>query len=321
MINRDIIIIDYDCKTLSAERDKVRERLQLSGECSVFSMEEIYARDGQRQIADDGKEPARGVFLTCLSGGLKKYHKDFFTENPQISSWIITILDVEHESYRNQFRALIDQTFYHLEAYYDVVFDCQDTLADTAKACAFPMKTQKRCIVISRNQALAQRVSAVLAGYLPKWETASVEISAQEDYRFADAVLIAGEKPEELEVPAPMSGLNRRYVWLEGGFYTQEEYEELSELVGKSMNGCGWNIADYADCFYVSILIYEELYQALQKEKIGCSALRGHEKFVMWDEYGLPLTREEYTPERTEAFLKDNCRLDKIAERMIRGRT
>lgn len=308
----DFVIVDFDCQSLFTEKARIRELLNLSEENEVFFMDE----EGRGKRSSE--KISRCIFLTCLTGGIKKYHQDMFAGSPQISSWIIAVLNVEHESYKKQFLAQIDQAFYSSDTYYDVVFDCSDMLSETAKLCALPAKTQKSCLIVSKEQALAKQVREVMEICLPSWEILSPVIKSAEDYRFADAVMVVGDKAKELAVPAPAVGLNRRYVWLNRLFLVPKEYEELTRAAGESMNSCGWNIADYNKCLYTSNLEYEKLYQEIQKGEIGYSALSEYEQFVMWDQYGLPAQRKEYTPERIAGFLKENCCFTGIAERISR---
>lgn len=311
----DFVIVDFGCQTLPADKACIKELLRLPKESEVLFMEESDWEENQWRIPGD-KNANRCVFLTCLTGGMKKYHRDMFLNNPQVLSWIIAVLDVEHESYKKQLLAQTDQAFYASDAYYDVVFDCSDTLQETGKLCALPAKTQKKCLIVSKEQTLAERVRDVMEGYLPLWETVSPIVTCAEDYRFADAVIVVGEKAEELAVSAPAVGLNRRYVWLNRRFLAPKEHAELLRTAGEIMNGCGWNIADYGRCLYSSDLEYEKLYWEIQNGEIGYSALREHEGFVMWDTYGLPSVRKDYTPERIDGFLKENCCFAKIKERI-----
>lgn len=313
----DLVIVDFDCQALTAGQERIRELLKLPEGTEVFFMEGGGLEERQWELPEGAAENiGRCVFLTGLTGGIKKYHRDLFANNPQILSWIIAILDVEYESYKKQFLGQVDQAFGESDAYYDVVFDSSDALRETGRRCALPVKTRRRCLIVSKNRKLAQRVKDVMEGYLPSWETAALEAASAEDYRFADAAVVVGEKTEELAVPAPIAGLNRRFVWLDRGFLVPEEREGLTAEVKEIMNGCGWNIADYSQCLYSSDFLYESLYREIRDGKIGYSALVEHEDFVMWDVYGLPLVRKEYTQERIAGFLDENCCFTRIAERI-----
>lgn len=308
----DIVMVDYDCQMMFQDKARIRERLNLPKGTEIIFLKEAGGKGNTRKFS----AADRCVFLTCFTGGIKKYHQDVFAGNPQILSWLIAVLDVEYENYKKQFLAQTDQAFYTSDAYYDVVFDCSDTLSETGKLCALPAKTQKRCLIVSGRQTLAEQVRSIMGNYLPSWETLSPEVRSAEDYRFADAVIVVGETAEDLAVPAPTVGLNRRYVWLDRRFLAAEEYEELTGTAGESMNECGWNIADYGKCLYTSDLGYEKLYQEILCGEIGYSALPEHEMFVMWDQYGLPEERKEYTQEHIDGFLKEHCCFENIARRI-----
>lgn len=313
----DLVIVDYDCRKMPADQIRIWELLGLPEQSEMFFMEEAGWEEKHWIIPENFSDKInRCVFLTCFTGGVKKYHQDLFTNNPQILSWIISVLDVEHEGYKKQLLAQIDQAFRLSDAYYDVVFDSSDMLRETRKHCILPARTQKRCLVVSQKKELAERVRSVMEGYLESWEVVSTTVTSAEEYRFADAVIVAGEQVEDLAVPAPAAGLNRRYVWLNRRFLASEEYEELTDAAGEIMNGCGWNISDYRSCLYSSDFVYEKLYQDIMGGEIGYSALREHEDFVMWDAYGLPAVREDYTPEHIAVFLEQNCCFARLKERI-----
>lgn len=313
----DLVIVDFDCRALMAGRERIRELLGLAEAAEVVFMENAGWEEKQWKMPGSVvKNSDRCVFLTCFTGGIKKYHRDLFVNNPQILSWIIAVLDVEHESYKKQFLGQADQAFGASDAYYEVVFDSSDTLRETRQRCTLPVKTQRRCLIVSKNQMLAQQVRDVLEGYLPSWEITAPEVTSAENYRFADAVIIVGEKPEELAVPAPLVGLARRFVWLNREFLSPEEREELRDAAGEIMNGRGWNIPDYSKCLYSSDFLYERLYRKIRDGEIGYSALVEHEDFVMWDVYGLPMVRKEYTQERIAGFLDENCCFARITEQV-----
>lgn len=312
----DLVIVDYDCRKITTDRARIKELLGLSEQSEAIFMEEA-GWEKKWEIPEDlGEEINRCVFLTCLTGGIKKYHQDLFTNNPRILSWIIAVLDVEHEGYKKQLITQIDQAFCSSDAYYDVVFDSSGTLQETGRHCTLPAKIKKRCLIVSRRQLLAEQARSVMEGYLESWETVSAAVTSAEEYRFADAVIVVGEKVEDLAVPAPVVGLSRCYVWLDRRFLAPREYEELTDAAGKIMNGCGWNISDYSSCLYGSDLGYEKLYQKIRNGEIGYSALREQEDFVMWDAYGLPAVRKDYTPERIAGFLEQNCCFVKLKDRI-----
>ncbi len=313
----DLVIVDFDCHALEAEKERIRELMGLSGDAEVIFMEDTDFRGNQWKIPESiAGNRDRCVFLTCLSGGIKKYHQDLFSGQPQIFSWIIAVLDVEHDGYKKQFLGQIDQAFGASDAHYDVVFDCCRTLEETKKRCAIPVKTRKRGLVVSKNRDLAKQVRDVVEGYLPLWETQASWLTLEEQYRFADAVIVAGRKPEELAVVAPPVGVTRRFVWINRGFLAMEEREELTDEAGETMNACGWNIPDYRKCLYCSEFLYEKLYREIRDGEIGYSALAEHESFVMWDSYGLPMVRAAYTEERIAGFLEENCCFARIAGRI-----
>lgn len=309
----NLIIVDYDC----AETVRRSEPAQKLPDSRLVYLSE---RSGSEAVTEAAGENgrARVVLLTEMTAGLKSYHLELFRGSSGVSHWVVVILDLTRPAYKKQFIAQIDEAFAGTEAFYEVIFDDSGRLERTTKALSVPPKTDRRCVVVSasQNRPLIENAAKCLAGYLRGWKLGVPEKVSPEDYRYADAVLIAGEREADCAVAAPETGirLDRRLIWINQRFAAPHEKDEDFFLdLQSAVNESGWNLAGCEKRTYFSDISYEEYYSRLLRGEISASALRENDDFVMWDCYGLPLLKDEYSDEKVSAFLKENTCFEKIA--------
>ena len=65
--------------------------------------------------------------FTQLSGGVKKYHKDFVMKNSACRCWMLVVLDQDKPRLRSQLLEQLDDVFSQLPILYEVVFDRSDS--------------------------------------------------------------------------------------------------------------------------------------------------------------------------------------------------
>ena len=75
-----------------------------------------------------------------------------------------------------------------------------------------------------------------------------------------------------------------------------------------NMKEAGWEISRDFRRFVVSSIFFEEIRSRREQQKRE----KEKERFVMWDRYGLPLSRKMYTEERMEQFLEQFQAIEKI---------
>ena len=305
----DLLIVDYDCKLL-IENNGMEFRSQA---IKVIYLDSELLSEDLTINNSIMREVTRCVILTRFSGGVKKYHWDIISKNSMVKHWIISIIDLDQDIYKEQFLKQVDTLLFGPVVFYEVIFDTAKNFMQTKRVLDKPMKMKKKCMVISKNVQLAKNAADIFKRYLKEWEIEIPQIKSSDDYQYADAVLIVGEKGSECAVIAPKVGVRKRKIWINRRFLNKDEKEEMFEQLEQHMNANGWNIADYSDKTYFSDLLYEDFREKLYRNEISYLSLCEQEDFVVWDKYGLPLIREGYTEETVTDFLEKQTCFSKIA--------
>lgn len=289
----DLFIVDYDC-----------QRLMQDSEGVFITSETKMVYLGDENISGDFelnnfiiKNVTRCIILTRFLGGVKKYHWDIVSKNSTIKHWVISIINLEQDVYEKQLLKQVDNLLFDLDVFYEVVFDTSEDLAQTKRILSRSAKTKRKCIIASKNIQLAENAAGIFKRYLEGWDIEIPKIKNSNDYQYADAVLVVGENETDCAVAAPEIGLNKRRIWINQRLINNDEKDTMFDRLEEAMNANGWNIADYSSKTYFSDLLYESFMEQLHSGEMSCISLSEQEDFVIWDAYGLPLTREGYTNE------------------------
>lgn len=307
-----LLIIDGDCRDLFLDLSLLPKRIHLD-DCQVLTIEEANA-DKMKEIQQDGKWE-KCIFFTQLSGGVKKYHKDFVMKNSACRCWMLVVLDQDKPRLRSQLLEQLDDVFSQLPILYEVVFDRSDSLEETAKTAGYLAGAERACLVVSRNERLANQVVNVLGAWLPEWNLISCSGDFENAFRYRDGILMVGEQEEDFHVPHPLIGSGRVLFWLEeNDAEHQGRNRKALQQLRQSLNDFGWDLADFEQCAFCSSLAYETFAQRIQEGSNSWLSLREDPEFVMWDAYGLPMLASEYTEKNIRQFLEEHCCFPCIAE-------
>lgn len=320
----NLVIVDTDF-----QKEKTVEQLRtlLGGQDTVvwfldgFALQETgYALRGLTGLPEGGTIE-KAVFLTRLTKGTMRYHSLLLKENPWIPCWIISILDVTFEMHKQQFLSAFDAALQGERIRYDILFDDSEKLEQTAAALKSDFGAGYRCVVHTAGEKeLAEKAADVVRRIQPEWEV----LCCPEDFlaacKTAERILLVGREAEDYLLPPVTVRTDRVYLWAEmpmGGNAKEARIQKAGEI-SKAMEAKGWDLSGYERRTLAGLLSYERLHCDLEEERISVQALRGSEKFVMWDEYGLPLPDAAYEDNlRMEEFLRENCCLGRLFEEAI----
>lgn len=76
-----------------------------------------------------------------------------------------------------------------------------------------------------------------------------------------------------------------------------------------------WMFPENYPDFYVGSALYESWAMEYERDAVGSLSLQ--ERFVMWDRFGLPVARKDYTEENVRSFLAQFTALRKIGSRLL----
>ena len=267
------------------------------------------------KVTDDIK---RCVFITHLESGVIGYHEKLVLENNNILSWVVSIVDNKHESYKKQYINQLDNLFTKANIFYEVVFDSEEDMEATKKVCSVPIKKNKQMNVLSNNKVLSEQTVEMIRSYLPEWEITIANPDDKDSCYYADAIVLVGEKAEDFKLNAPEKHVSHRYIWLNKCQFniTIEERDAITTDIDLILSENKWGFVDFKERLYFSDIEQEKLYQKYVSGEISAVGLENDDTFVMWDVYGLPMMHNAYDDETIRQFFDTNCCIHKIVDKL-----
>lgn len=231
-----------------------------------------------------------------------------------ITHWIVAVLwngkqAVKDMIYRQLLSAVEEE-----DCYCEIVFEDSERWDAIREAVNRPVKTKKSCAVVSKNKALAQDAAEVMQTYLNDWIVHPVDDVKNNDYSYEDAVFVVGCSCDEMLILPPKKGAKKKIFWLNEPFFMENEAKtSIVNEIGEKMNELGWDIFDYHNITYISSIECEMAFVKIYREEITPMALMLKDDFVMWDDYGLPVSFSRMSSENIQLFLESNCRFSDMA--------
>lgn len=320
----DLIIVDGDCLNLWNVPEL--ERLLDAGNDTVWFFDDAALRDNQYNIYAAAHIPygtfvEKGILLTKFRNGIMKYHRDMLLHTFGCKRWMIVVVDEVSPVYRKQYSAGIDSALSGTGIRYEIIFDDSAKLEETIRVKQELMDARPLCVICTGGDAgLAEDVRSVLAVQNDEWRF-ECHTGLQEDmYRHAEIILIAGRSEEDFMVPPASANTGRVRIWADIGRESAggARFRDKMRNILRKMNETGWNLGQTENRIYGSCLECELLLTELLKGEISVEGLCMDERFVMWDEYGLPLTEKSYgDSDVVMDFLKKQCCLRDVVMNTI----
>lgn len=307
----NLIIVDSDCQSLFQNEEHVKNLLE-DTDALVLFLEINSELTMQKFCLDkliDITKFRRCIFLTELSGGLKEYHKLLVQNNPDIQQWVISILNIAHQNYKEQFFHHIDNMLAETNVLYRVIFDQSASLQKTFEECKKTIYEKSTCLLVSKDEILAARVKELLSKRKSDWDFLLRRELIEEEAYNAKAILLLGNTTEDLLFVPIKYGLNRVHIWVNLKLVGQDKSQIKSRLndIRMQLTERGWNFYEDSFNLHCSNLNYEEFCFKWLNQEVSAASLRSDDAFVIWDRYGLPLLEKEYTDKTVQNFFDDNC--------------
>lgn len=307
----NLIIVDSDCQSLFRNEEHVKDLLKDSDALVLFL--EINSELAKQQYSLDELVDItkfhRCIFLTELSGGLKEYHKLLVQNNAGIQHWVISILDIAHQNYKEQFFHHIDSMLAETDVLYRVIFDQSVSLQRTCEECRKTIYEKSTCLLVSKDEVLAAKVKELLAMRKPDCDfLLRSELSEEESYD-AKVILVLGNTMEDILFAPIKYGLNRIHIWMNLELVGQNKSQIKSRLndIRKQLTEQGWNFFEDSFNLHCSNLKYEHFCFKWLNQEVSAASFKNDDTFILWDRYGLPLLEQEYTDKTIQDFFDDNC--------------
>lgn len=237
------------------------------------------------------------VFITCIPVDVMKYHGDFFRKHTAVPQWIFVVYGSNSHGVSLLKKAEISYNLNSCRYYYaPAVPQLLSTIDEIAEDnMCFSGKT----MIFLKHRKEEGGAAAQLAAYLfgddsEKYEIAYERIDPKSG---AGALLICGEEERDfkkIEVPETMKPI---FVILHPEKHLQQYLhpEKLYELLAASFDMTSERVKTRT--YFVSAAAQE--WQL--KRNIGSKA--AEDGLILWDRFGLPVSRKNYSAESIEGFL------------------
>ncbi len=280
---------------------KVRQILQETG----IEGEEIVLDSSSVQ---PGKKLADSVlFIATMPSGWLGYHRNYFEAHKGDDiDWIVILLNSSQTTI-GQAKMGFAENKLHVSLFAEE-FENADWEKIGKQIKALRRKQRKKALLYSVNPDCGKKtMAALLRDYLPKWEFETAWGNKNPDIlenSDASEIIIMGRSLEELAVHIPED--RQPYYVLSKMDENVQILLQQAELPGQLLKiipaALGWTKEKARE----RLFCVSPLYETWKKED---SDPHLDERFVMWDEFGLPLCAREYTEEKIRAFLRgfDQC--------------
>lgn len=260
----------------------------------------------------------RCVFVTGFDSGVMGNHCKFVQENKNILSWIISVVDIQHENIKKQLLPQIDNLFFQTDVLYEILFDDGKTFEKTKEAYLKPLKEKKLFAVLSNNNEHAKEAADFIKSQLVDWDVVIENSGESENCSYANAVVIVGKNPEDFEVAALPKKIKNRFIWIyrDRCNSTSDELNDTSEQIELVLSEKQWGFSEDTKQIFVSQIRNERYFQKYSANDITCVGLKNDSNFVMWDIYGLPALPEDYTEEKVKSFFNENCKFSQVLNKL-----
>ena len=300
-----VIILDLDCIFL--QEISLFKKLIKQHPCQV------------EKLREDGSIPWEGtpggihrfLFVTKFSEGIAGRHRKMLSTLS--GRWAACIMDMQGKGNQKQVGDAFAALAANAGRNCPILFDTSDEQKALEQLLLENPSEKPACLILHRqNQALAEKIKEVLEIRRPAWEITVSEDGKNINPRYLDLILIAGKEEEDFHIPVLESQPERLYLWLEIpiGSNEKQAWEEHQHGIFHQLRDSGWNYT-YSDKYRMAgIMDYEERLAQVESGETTFAALVSDETFVMWDDYGLPLTNAEDTEQEAERFLRKLCVLN-----------
>lgn len=258
------------------------------------------------------------VLITAMRRGWLAYHRKFFqVHKADVPIWIVLLTNTDPVIYsqaQSGFQASGVRVYLHAV---DPENSCLAQLRE--EVCTIARIQPHKVLLYSIRPHCGKRtLKALLSESLQDWsfETAEENLT-QSPLEKSDAahIIIVGTILKDFAVTLPR-GIQPLYVLtmpdqnVQNYLHRRDLAAQLLRLVPRSWNWTEENAT--AHLFYISPL-YEEWRRINMNPTTAA-------QFIMWDEFGLPVPRTAYTPERIQAFLAQFNECDILTRTLTSGR-
>ncbi len=250
------------------------------------------------------------VFITDLPTGILDYHAKFFSLNKSsVKSWTVILLN-KNKVTQKQAKLCFSAPGVRVNLLTDT--DTPGDIQSIRESIAEADRVQSKTVLIYsvRPDVEKELLKELLEARLPNYNFQTATETPGEDLlskTSAAHVIVTGRTMEDFNVPLP-SGISPLYVMtgIQENVQACLKRDMLAENLFRYVpDKLSLTSESAKKLFFCTSALYE-LWNATATDP------RLDSRFVMWDEFGLPLPRKEYTTENCLRFLSRFNELPKL---------
>lgn len=258
------------------------------------------------------------ILISAMANGFKADHKKLFMENPEVSRWIVVLVKQNYVISANNIINTLNALHAQGEVIPCPIYDAEALRAEIGKRLGQATINKKSCLVFSRSEGTDPAPLAALIGdLLPGW---TIEVQTGENPPLDSGhgyIIIAGRKlPEFIELPEEIAPRAMLVLLQEpGNVQLSRNRNEMNRFIFYH-SGLKWSEdAVCRRCFIINPL-YERMRKLVREKPATVNSLRNDPAFIMWDRFGLPMSRKLYTGEAIGKFLNGFNECESLAARL-----
>lgn len=299
-------VIDENCKYL-----------ELDGVLTELKKKDIPSFDKTSDKFTDfliDTDRTRCIYFIKMEDSGLKYQIDFIKNTDKVMQWLIVLVDEKDVSEHKKnvavsnFRTNIGK----VDKDFSVICCITEQMNERIDSELQTLNRKKSNIVLiaSANSFVGRKTTAIaLNGVYPN---KSFEICEAEDFeeksKYAKHIVIVGNEISDFILPCPDDTLHRvtlLYNKADEAPINLVYFKKTQRAIISEMNKRGWDLPLEFNKFFVGSMIYDIFYQKLQSGEKDINEFKMNTNYYMWDKYGLPCPKEQYTQDNINSFLSE----------------
>lgn len=262
----------------------------------------------------------RAVYFLSLSSGGLRYQIDFIKENKGVGQWFIAAFDGNSRTV-TRLKDILGDVDSPLEII-QMKGDGMEKLKNAIES--HPVIRRKTCLIYSKRPYTGKKtLAALLVEKCLGWQFPTAEgdeAVLEQESRDVEKLIVMGRSLQDFSLAHPAVWDGTVILWynrMDQDLQRCRDEKSLWQGIRQVMELRDWILPEKYPHFYTGSALYESWRTAVRLDETYVNTLLVDERFVMWDDYGLPQVRSEYAPAAAARFLEALCSADRLSESFV----
>lgn len=300
-------VIDENCKYL-----------ELDGVLTELKKKDIPSYDKTSDKFTDfltDTDRTRCIYFIKMEDSGLKYQIDFIKNTDKVMQWLVVLVDEKDVSEHKKnvavsnFRTNIGK----FDKDFSVICCTTEQMNEHIDSELQTLNRKKSNIVLiaSANSFVGRKTTkqALECIYPNMLIDAKCDANDfEEKSKYAKHIVIVGNEIRDFILPCPDDTLHRvtlLYNKADEAPINLVYFQKTQRAVISEMNKNGWDLPLDFKRFFIGSMLYDIFYQELQSKKDEWNVFKMNTNYYMWDKYGLPCPKEQYTQDNINSFLSE----------------